>query len=108
MNLDEVADTFKAESDTPELQHLGEILLEWKEDDSTVTELDERVESCLDEVQIDEATLLEARSTWDSFQEKIKNIGGMTMNERLYHFSLFSRYEDGEEDIVHDKLLASR
>jgi hypothetical protein len=44
--------------------------------------------------------------------EIILNISGMTMNERLYLFSLFDRFDsckdDNEVETIYKKLLASR
>jgi hypothetical protein len=49
---------------------------------------------------------------YDFQNEIIVNIGGMTMNERLYFFSLFNRFDfckyNKEKEIIYEKLLAKK
>jgi len=49
---------------------------------------------------------------WSSFRdEAITGIGGMTMNERLYYFGLFERFDDCEDQharlVLYKKLHAN-
>jgi hypothetical protein len=48
---------------------------------------------------------------WSSFRAAaISGIGGMTINERLYWFGLFERYEsatEAEQQVTYEKLCAN-
>jgi hypothetical protein len=114
MDLDALVSSFKARSEVAEMQRLGDLLLAWKDDDSTVIDLDERVEDYLASARVsDEAMLDEAKRIWRGFRESaIVPICGMTMNERLSWFCLYSRFDHvanrAEKTAVYSKLLAKR
>ena len=96
MNLDELAEHIGALSPDPGVQRLTALLRDWKTDDATVAALAARVERHLATAGIAQGHA-EIERLWESFREKaIAGIGGMTMNERLYWFSLFERKDAAE------------
>ena len=109
-SLDELATRFKTGSADPVVQRLGRLLLEWKATDATVNDLVADVERYIGTTWIaNTAEHDEVYGMWSGFKENvIAWIGGMTMNERLYHLSLFDRFDESEPDrpILYRKLLA--
>lgn len=113
MNIDELAVAIESTSKDKEVHALAELIKGWKADDSTVSELSTRVERYIGHVWFkNEAIHEKIYSAWQSFKEDaILNIGGMTMNERLYLFGLFSRFDaatEHEQSVVYAKLHAQR
>ena len=110
MTLDELATGFKARSDDPVVQQLGRLLLDWKTTDATVADLAETVDRYFGTTWIaSEAEHDAAFGAWVEFRDEVVNrIGGMTMNERLYHLSLFDRFDGSASGrhVVYQKLLA--
>lgn len=95
MNLDELAREIRSVSDEKVVQDLVDLLVSWKQDQSTAEELQDRVERYIGNSWIakneDHA---EIYRMWSSFRdEAISAIGGMTMNERLECFGLFERFD---------------
>ena len=95
------------------LQDILCILKEWKNNDKTVHELEKTIEKFIDSFwpKENERELLKImKLLYDFKKDNIKNIGGMTMNERLYLFSLFDRFDscrnEKEKEIIYKKLLA--
>jgi len=113
MNLDELAKEITRISPEKVVQDLSRILLEWKENDNTARELQDRVEHCLGHTWItsnyDHRTIYKL---WASFRDNaITDIGGMTMNERLYNFGLLERFDTCTDEkcklAIYQKLHAS-
>ena len=108
MDLDKLVQRLAAETGDPVAQRIAKRLLDWKADDTTVEQLRESVDR-----------LLAARGTgaprndddvrrlWCAFRDDaVDGIGGMTINERLYWFSLFQRFDESEAE--HDRLRIYR
>lgn len=111
MNIDELSKSMEAFSGEPDLPGLVAVLQGWKSDDSTALELAARVERYLGNVWFSgEQTHERIHEAWSAFRrEAIEGIGGMTMNERLYFFGLFERYESagaGQRAKIYEKLCA--
>lgn len=113
MDLDELAQRISAASADPVVQQLSKILRDWKSDDRTVEHLREAVERYFGNSWIDSTSDHEAvYGLWSTFRdEAIAPIGGMTMNERLFWFSLFPSFDacetEDERAFFYRKLLAS-
>jgi len=112
MNLDELARQIGEVSSEPVVQRLAELLLDWKSDRSTAEELRDIIERYLGNswIQRDEDHA-RVYALWSAFRDgAIAGIGGMTMNERLYYFSLFDRfdtsYNEKEKLTIYAKLHA--
>ena len=95
VNLDQLADDIVKSANEKLADDLKHWIGLWKKDDKTVEELVNMVEKWLGNVWFKEqADQQKCYNLWKSFREKvIERLGGMTINERLYHFSLFDRYE---------------
>ncbi|MEP1095131.1 MAG: hypothetical protein ABJG78_08475 [Cyclobacteriaceae bacterium] len=111
--LNKISEKIKSISDDSALQKLSEELIEWKNDESTVTELDSRIERFIGNIWIkSDAEHETTYEIWSKFRdEKIKGIGGMTMTERLYHFDLQDRYDSSNlegRNVIYQKLLAEK
>lgn len=110
MTLDELAARFETGSDDPVVRKLGRLLLGWKTTDATVTDLVAAVEHYIGTTWIaSEAEHEEVYGAWAGFRDGvIGRLGGMTMNERLYHLSLFDRFDGSKPDrpVIYQKLLA--
>lgn len=112
MDIDELIEAMRKISPEKQLVDLAQYLGEWKHSDQTVEELETMVEkffgntwSTTQEIHTQVYTL------WNSFKENtIHGIGGMTMNERLYIFGLFERFDASksqkEKDAVYAKVHA--
>ena len=113
MDLDSLAQSISAVSEDPAVRRLSNLLLDWKSDETTVEQLRERVERYIGnswiESRRDHETVYQL---WSTFRDQaILGIGGMTMNERLWWFGLFSLFDECETDYdrehFYKKLLAS-
>lgn len=95
MNLDELAEEINKISPEKVVQDLSRILIEWKNNEETAEELKEGIERYLGNTWIEsKADHKKIYQMWSSFRDgAISGIGGMTMNERLYWFGLFERFE---------------
>ena len=100
MNLDELARQIDEVSTEQAAQRLCELLLDWKTDSSTAEELCDKVERYIGNSWIErDENHARVYALWSAFRdEAITGIGGMTMNERLYHFSLFERFDASHDD----------
>ena len=113
MHLDELAHRIASVSDDPLVQRLPKLLRDWKFDDTTVEQLRESVERYIGNSWIQSTRHHEdVYGLWSTFRdEAITSIGGMTMNERLYWFSLFPLFDacetDDDRSRFYKKLLAS-
>lgn len=108
MNYDEYIKEVQKFSDDDVVARLGKHLAEWKESDSDVIELSKSTERFFGNSWIEnEATHNHLYRLWRQFnKEAIEGIGGMTMNERLYWFCLFERYENLQSEIAKRAIYA--
>jgi len=112
LNLDELAQALRSVSDEKLLCDLARELEAWKTDDRDVKDLETRVERSFGNTWVPcEEDHSRAYACWKAFRDDvIRGIGGMTMNERLYLFSLFERFDSSETEedrrVVYSKLLA--
>ena len=89
------------------------ILKDFKNNGKTVLELENTIEKFIDSYWPKESNGIEIFKFLNEFKNtSIKNIGGMTMNERLFSFSLFNRFDscksDKKREIIYKKLLANK
>jgi len=112
MNIDELAKAFRSISNEKLLNELAQYVEAWKSDDRNVKELETMVERFFGNVWLSSDEIhSKAYSLWKEFRDDaIHGIGGMTMNERLYLFCLFERFDSSntekEKHVVYGKLLA--
>jgi len=112
MTLDELANELRAVSDEKEVRGLAKYLEEWKHDNRNAEALEEMVERFFVNVWIpEEEEHSKAYRLWSAFRDDaIHGIGGMTLNERLYAFGLFERFDscksEGERLVVYGKVRA--
>jgi hypothetical protein len=113
MNYDEYIKEVEKFSDDEVVVHLRKHLSEWKLDDCNVIELAASIERFFGNSWIEsEETHNHLYGLWSKFKkEAIEGIGGMTMNERLYWFGLFERYESLQSEtakkVIYAKLCAN-
>jgi hypothetical protein len=113
MDLDGLATAIRQTSSDPVALKLSELLSKWKDDESNVKELESAVERYIGNTWIISTTEHEKiYRLWSQFRDDaVHGIGGMTMNERLYCFSLFPRFDgatiDQERKAIYAKLLAN-
>jgi len=95
MTLDELANELRAASDEKAVQDLAKYIDDWKCDDRNTEALERAVERFFGNAWISkEAEHSKSYRLWSSFRnDVIHGIGGMTMNERLYAFGLFERFD---------------
>ena len=95
MNLDELAEAIRKISSEEVVQKLSRLLVEWKSNDETVEVLKERIERYIGNTWIESNEDHEKiYHMWASFRDEvISEVRGMTMNERLYQFGLFDRFD---------------
>lgn len=113
MSLDDLIAACGAHTADSTVARLVAVLSGWKNDSSDVNALAERVERLFGNSWIASETLHSSLyGAWTRFRhEAIEPIGGQTMNERLYYFSLSGRFDacgtDDERAEIYAKLLAS-
>lgn len=113
MDLDELAAAITQASGDPAVTRLSGLLIAWKNDAANVKELVNTVERFIGNTWIASATEhAKVYGLWSEFRDDaIHGIGGMTMNERLYFFSLFARWDGAKDDLereaIYAKLLAT-
>lgn len=113
MNLDELVSAIKQTSSDSVALRVATLLSSWKDDERDANELETTIEHFIGNTWIDSKTEHEKiYSLWSQFRdEAMHGIGGMTMNERLYRFSLFPRWgsahTEGERKAIYAKLLAN-
>ncbi|MSO92858.1 MAG: hypothetical protein EXQ86_05590 [Rhodospirillales bacterium] len=94
------------------VQGLSSALTEWKADDTTVEALKGRIERYLGHAGIErQDTRQKVHELWSDFVDRnIDSIGGMTMNERLWSFGLFERFDlaasEEQKALLYKKLMA--
>jgi hypothetical protein len=114
MTLDGLAQALRSVSDEKLLAELAQYIGAWKADDRDLIELETMVERFFGNTWLpSEEDHSKAYNVWKAFREDaVRNIGGMTMNERLYLFGLLERFDasnsDNERRVVYGKVLAKR
>ncbi|MBD9480135.1 hypothetical protein [Pseudoxanthomonas sp. PXM02] len=112
MNLEELGQKIRAVSADPAVQGVADQLAAWKDSPATADELSMTMERYIGNVWIgSDSDHQQVLTLWSAFQKSsIEVIRGMTMNERLYSFSLLDRFEslqsDGDRQALYAKLLA--
>ena len=112
MVLDELTQEVRAISSDPAVQGFADQLVAWKGSSVTAQELAIALERYIGNVWISSTQDHERLfAVWSEFRrDRIEAIHGMTMNERLYSFSLLDRfYSSGDSDrqAMYGKLHAS-
>jgi hypothetical protein len=99
MNYDEYIEEVQKYSSDEVVARLVSHLSAWKFDDTDVLELANSVEKFFGSSWIfEEKTHNHLYHLWANFKATaISGIGGMTINERLYLFGLFERFESVSE-----------
>lgn len=113
MNIDELIQAIRSISTEERLLDLAQYIEEWKNDDRNVHELEAMIEKFFGNSWLSTQEVhSKAYNLWNTFREDaIYKIEGMTMNERLYFFGLFERFDacrsKEEKYVVYSKLLAN-
>ena len=113
MTLDELVELCAAHRSDSAVDGLAKLLAAWKTSSADVDALAREVERYFGHTWIeDQSVHHDIYMAWSRFkQSAIDTIGGQTMNERLYYFSLFPRFDacssDRERDEIYAKLNAS-
>lgn len=101
----------------PTVKKLSEYLIGWKLDVTNVDDLRNSVERYIGNTWIANGGVHnKIYKAWSEFSEVyILRIGGMSMNERLYHFSLFELFDKAIDDEdsskteeIYKKLMAQK
>lgn len=100
MTLDELVRHIFEVSSEAVVQRLGQLLLDWKTDSSTAEQLRDKVERYIGNSWIErDQDHARVYTLWSEFRDgAIAAIGGMTMNERLYYFSLFECFDASQNE----------
>jgi hypothetical protein len=113
MTIDETASAIGRTSPDVVVQGLARLLVEWKLNADNVDELRTQVERYIGNSWIaDDSTHTTVYGLWSAFcKTAIDCICGMTMNERLFHFGLFERFDNASSpqarEEIYAKLLAA-
>ena len=112
MNFDEYIEEAKKYSNDEVVARLVSHLTKWKSDNTNVVELADSIERFFGNSWItNDETHTHLYKLWSNFKvAAISDIGGMTMNERLYWFGLFEGYEsatEAEQQVIYAKLCAN-
>ena len=113
MNLDELITKINELADDDSLNDLLGIFNEFKKNNKTVLELEHTIEKFIDSYWPKKGNGIKIINLLNEFKNtNIKNITGMTMNERLFLFCLFDRFDscktDSKKEIIYKKLLANK
>lgn len=112
MTLDELTKEIRVISNEKFIQDLAKYIEEWKSDDRNAEALKTMVERFFGNAWIpQEEEHSKVYSLWSEFRDNvIHGVGGMTMNERLYAFGLFERFDscrsDTEKLVIYGKVHA--
>ena len=113
MNYDEfVKEVQKYDSDS-DVAKLLRVLKDWKLNNDNVVQLQSTIERFFGHSWIEsEETHNHLYKLWSSFNTSVTgNIGGMTMNERLFWFGLFERFDgcqsEPKKQLIYSKLSAN-
>lgn len=110
--LDNLIKNIRSVSKDPEVHKLSRELSNWKDSTDDVLTLEVNIERYIGNIWIEKETEHEkVYRLWSSFKEQIiQSIGVMTVNERLFHFGLFEKFDrcktEEERDLIYQKLLA--
>ncbi|MBU2863338.1 hypothetical protein KO489_05740 [Reinekea forsetii] len=112
MNYDEYIEEVREYSGDEVVARLVSHLNDWKADNTNAWELADSVERFFGNSWItSEETHSHLYKLWTGFKvQAISGIGGLTMNERLYWFGLFERFEstcEAEQQVIYAKLCAN-
>ncbi|MEX8501915.1 MAG: hypothetical protein AB3X41_02575 [Leptothrix ochracea] len=113
MNLDELVSAIKQTSSDSVALKLATLLSSWKDDERDANELETTIERFIGNTWIVSKTEHEQiYSLWSQFRDDaMHGIRGMTMNERLYCFGLFPRWDGAHTEenrkAIYAKLLAN-
>lgn len=113
MDLDALASAIRKTSSDPVALKLSDMLISWKDDESNAAELERDIERYIGNTWVASTAEHEKiYSLWSQFRnDAIHGIEGMTMNERLYCFSLFPRWDSAHTEkgrkAIYAKLLAN-
>lgn len=108
MTIDEMASAISCTSPDVVVQGLARLLAEWKLNADNVDELRVRVERYIGNSWIaDDSTHSAVYDLWSVFRKTaIDRIGGMNMNERLFHFGLFERFDNASSQQAREEIYA--
>lgn len=111
MNLDDLATEIANISPDRNGRGFATALLNWKADSTDVNALAVLGDRYIGHTWFETDAMHDAiYRLWSGFRnEAISNINGMTLNERLYSFGLFERFDSAdpiERDVIYGKLLA--
>ena len=113
MTIDEMASAICRTSPDVAVQGLASLLAEWKLNADNVDELRVQVERYIGNSWIaDDSSHSAVYGLWSTFRETaIDRIGGLSMNERLFYFGLFERFDNASspqaKEEIYAKLLAA-
>jgi hypothetical protein len=113
MNYDEFVNEVKNYDSDSDIAKLLIILQDWKLNDANVVQLQSTIERFFGHYWIEsEDTHNHLYKLWSSFNlSAIEGIGGMTMNERLFWFGLFERFDscksEAKKQLIYSKLSAN-
>jgi hypothetical protein len=113
MNYDEFISEVKNYDSDSDVAKLLVFLKNWKLNDANVVELQSTINRYFGYSWIEsEETHNHLYKLWSSFNSSaIEGVGGMTMNERLFWFGLFERFDscESEDDkqLIYSKLSAN-
>lgn len=114
MSLEQLILNIKKISSAKEAIGLANYIQDWKTNEMNTAELRSSVEKYLGNISLENNfDYLHIYSLWSEFRNvAIDGIGGMTMNERLYHFGLLEAYEklitEKEKEKFFTKLMARK
>jgi len=111
MNIDDLTNKIRKVSSEKNVQKLADLIQNWKTDEKNAYELRDIVERYIGNTWIDKnADFEKVYGMWSNFKDSaINEIGGMTMNERLYLFGLFEQFDKSfkksEKEKFYSKLM---
>ncbi len=112
VTLDELTSAIEQCSNDALVRDLVKWIRDWKQSSDTVDQLAVLVERYIGHVWFPTTTIHDQiSSAWLAFRgNEIANIGGMTMNERLFTFSLLGAFDaalESDRKMFYEKVLAS-
>ncbi|WP_026976620.1 hypothetical protein [Flavobacterium tegetincola] len=87
------------------VQEVADTLQSWKTNEMNSEALENSFEKYLGNIWLENNfDYLQIYSLWSEFKRvTIDSIGGMTMNERLFHFGLVDEFENASTDLEKEK-----